>query len=400
MNSNCHRELCEFLQQQIEASPQKRITFAQYMDWVLYHPLYGYYASHHPKIGASGDFFTAVHLGSDFGELLAEQFVQMWEILEHPQPFTLVEMGAGQGLLAADILSFLQKKYPDFFQVLDYIIIEKSYQFQTEQRFQLQNRINSEYQVQWCNWDSIPLNSITGCCFSNELVDAFPVHQVVFEGEQLQEVYVTNTSDQSSNSGGFEEIIAPLSTPELSTYFQTLGFDFSSNRYPEPYRTEVNLEAIKWIETVASKLHRGFLLTIDYGYSTEKYYSPTRQAGSLQCYFQHRYHNNPYINIGHQDLTAHINFTALEYWCKQAGLEPVGFTQQALFLMALGLSDRLNTLYQTDNLPLKEVLQCREALHRLINPMGLGNFGVLVQSKGLQEYQPIQLKGLIVPELG
>ncbi|MGL5083677.1 MAG: class I SAM-dependent methyltransferase [Microcoleaceae cyanobacterium] len=403
----CHEHnlsLFQFVKEQVRVSSQRRITFSEYMNWVLYHPEFGYYNGSQPKIGAGGDFFTSVHLGPDFGELLAEQFVELWEVLGCPEPFTLVEMGAGQGILAVDILQYLQERHPEFLRALTYGIIEHSPRFRTEQAHRLKPWSDLGCSIQWLDWEAIPQNSITGCFFSNELVDAFPVHQVVFENGQLQEVYVTvdlgseDANPQSLQFAEFTEVIGDLSTPQLSEYFQFLDIHFNSELYPDHYRTEVNLAALDWMTTIASKLHQGFVLTIDYGYSAQKYYSPMRQGGTLQCYFQHRYHNHPYLNIGYQDLTAHVNFTALEKQGERWGLETVGFTQQALFLMALGLGDRLATLSQPSGLSLSAVLRHREALHSLINPMGLGNFGVLIQSKGLNHLQPIKLKGLSVPD--
>ncbi|EAW37831.1 class I SAM-dependent methyltransferase [Lyngbya sp. PCC 8106] len=394
--------LREFITQQINESPNQRISFAEYMNWVLYHPQQGYYATPQTRIGASGDFFTAPHLGIDFGELLAEQLVEMWEILHQPQPFTLVEMGAGQGILAADILQYIQRRYPHCFKVVDYIIIEKSAALKAEQQQKLNDQIGSSVSVRWCEWDDIPNDSITGCFFSNELVDALPVHQVIVRNHQLREIYVAlNTHSEGNNSinAYFTEIEADLSTPQLQTYFQSLKIDLLSEIYSDGYRTEINLAALDWITTVTNKLQQGFVLTIDYGYSAERYYSPTRASGTLQCYYQHRHHNNPYIHIGQQDITAHVDFTALEKQGELLGLEVIGFTQQALFLMALGLGDRIAAISQTQGQNLSEVLRRREALHSLINPMGLGNFGVLIQSKGLATKNPIQLKGLTIPTL-
>ena len=394
--------LREFITQQINASPNQRISFAEYMNWVLYHPQQGYYATPQTRIGASGDFFTAPHLGTDFGELLAEQLVEMWDILHQPQPFTLVEMGAGQGILAADILQYIQQHYPRCFQAVDYIIIEKSAALKAEQQQKLSDQIGSSVSVRWCEWDDILNDSITGCFFSNELVDALPVHQVIIRNRQLREIYVslnTHSEGNLSTINYFTEIEADLSTPQLQTYFETLKIDLLSDIYPDGYRTEINLAALDWIKTVTKKLHQGFILTIDYGYSAERYYSPTRASGTLQCYYQHRHHNNPYLYIGQQDITAHVDFTALEKQGELLGLEVIGFTQQALFLMALGLGDRIAAISQTQGQNLSEVLRRREALHSLINPMGLGNFGVLIQSKGLATENPIQLKGLTIPTL-
>ncbi len=405
-NFNPNLMLCEAIASLIAASPGRRITFAEYMDQVLYHPELGYYATNQAQIGASGDFFTAPHLGADLGELLAEQFVELWHLLNCPQPFTLVEMGAGQGILAADILQYLPSRYPDFFEAVEYIIIEKSVALKAEQKQQIQNLPNlTTSAVQWCEWEQIANSSITGCFFSNELVDALPVHQVLVRNQQLQEIYVSlaeHKNSQHNICSEFIEIEAELSTPKLREYFELVGIDLQTEAYPDGYRTEVNLAALDWITTVAQKLHQGFVLTIDYGYPAQRYYSPTRTEGTLQCYFQHRHHNNPYINVGRQDITAHVDFTALQRQGELWGLEAVGFTQQALFLMALGLGERIATVSQTPAHSLSEILQRREALHSLINPMGMGQFGVLIQSKRLSQTpeEPIKLRGLTTPPLG
>ena len=139
-------------------------------------------------------------------------------------------------------------------------------------------------------------------------------------------------------------------------------------------------------------MQQGYLLTIDYGYTAARYYNPMRSQGTLQCYYRHGYHNNPYINIGEQDITAHVDFTALERWGEQCGLQKVGFTQQGLFLMALGLGERIAAISTDNTNNLEQLLQRRETLHQLINPQGLGGFGVLVQTKGLLPNIP--LKGM------
>ena len=137
------------------------------------------------------------------------------------------------------------------------------------------------------------------------------------------------------------------------------------------------------------------MITIDYGYTADKYYHPQRNRGTLQCYYQHRYHHDPYINLGYQDITVHANFTALECQGKLWELEKIGFTQQGLFLMALGLGDRLNEL-SSGKYNVREIFQRRDALHQLINPTGLGGFGVLIQGKGLPEKARC-LSGLDLP---
>ncbi|MEA5603173.1 class I SAM-dependent methyltransferase [Nostoc sp. UHCC 0252] len=405
--------LCAAIANHITTSPQQRITFAQFMDLALYHPEYGYYSSDALKIGfKGGDFFTSPNLCTDFGELLAEQFFQMWEILGKPIPFSLVEMGAGQGLLALHILKYHQQHYPDFFTALEYIIVEKSPTLRQEQ----QERLH-EFPVRWCNLEDIPSNAIAGCFFSNELVDAFPVHQFILETGELREIYVTtsNLTFQPPSSESFSpppiaeelgersnfafvEVTGEPSTPQLAEYLDLVEMDFTQSAYPDGYRSEINLAAGDWLSIVADRLQRGYVLTIDYGYPASRYYNPRRSQGTLQCYYHHRYHDNPYINIGRQDITAHVDFTALERWGERCNLKNIGFIQQGLFLMALGLGERIAALsYQKQ--PLSELLQRRDALQQLIDPTGLGGFGVLVQSKGLNDRETSQsLKGLTLPE--
>ncbi len=386
-----HPALCQAISHRIITSPQKRITFAEYMDMVLYHPQYGYYSSD-VKIGFRGsDFFTSASLGADFGELLARQFYQMWEILDQPIYFSLVEMGAGQGILASHILNYIKQEYPDFFAAVKYIIVEKSSTLKQEQQQLLQ-----DFSVKWCNLEEIEPKSLTGCCFSNELLDAFPVHQFTLEAGELREIYVTIVENNSQPI--FIEVIGEPSTPQLAEYFDLVGINLSQNTYENGYRSEINLAALDWLSIVADCLERGYVLTIDYGYHADRYYHPQRRRGTLQCYYQHRHHDNPYVNIGRQDITAHVDFTALSVWGESCGLKKVGWTQQGLFLMALGIGERLAAISWQQQ-PISQLLQRREGLHQLINPGGLGNFGVLVQSQGLTEEQASQpLQGLVVPE--
>ncbi len=358
--------LLELLLNQINQQPDRRITFATYMSLVLYAPEFGYYARTPDRIGSRGDFFTSPHLGTDFGEMLAIQLAEMWELLDRPQPFTVVEMGAGQGLLTKDILNYWQQQYPEL--LADYVIVETSAAMR-----RCQQQVLVDQPVRWVEWADLSSESITGCLFSNELIDALPVHQVVVRDGALQEVYVT-----VDNNNQLQEFLGMPSTPRLIEYFEQAEIPILS--YEDGYRTEVNLAAIEWLKTVSSKLNKGYLLSIDYGYTSQRYYNPQRSQGTLQCYYQHRYHSNPYINIGQQDLTAHVDFTSLIHQGNLLGLQELGFTKQGMFLMALGLADRISQ---------PESLERRQALHQLIEPMGLGGFGVLLQGKNVN-YQVLR----------
>ena len=392
-NQSKSQPLLKIILERIEALPQQRITFAEYMDLVLYHPQYGYYSSGKVEIGSQGDFFTSPYLGADFGELLAEQLVEIWSIMGYPAPFMLVEMGAGEGLLAVDILDYLQQYRPDLLPVLEYVIVEQAEGLIEKQQKVLQKWLDKQINICWKSWSEIPEASLIGCCFSNELVDAFPIHQIVINKGKIKEIYVTSSSEE------LREVEGEPSTTELEEYFKLVEVDLPSDEYPDRYRTEVNLAALNWLATVADRLQRGYVLTIDYGYPAHKYYHPQRSQGTLQCYYQHRRHNNPYSFIGEQDLTAHVDFTALERQGELCGLEKIGFTNQGMFLMALGLGDRLAEL-SSGKFNVMEVLKRRDALHQLIDPTGLGGFGVLVQGKGLSEEQKARsIKGLITPPM-
>lgn len=389
MTSQASQELQNILFTKIKDSVHQRVTFAEYMELALYDSQYGYYNSGVVGIGAKGDFFTSSSLGKDFGELLAIQFQEMWTNLGCPQSFSIVEMGAGNGELAQDILNHIRESDNlSFAKALRYIIIEESKALiKVQQALLIPRNFNN---LNWQNWSDISGKSIVGCFFSNELVDSFSVHRITKNQHQFQEIYLELTQNR------LVETIHPPSTERLSQYFDLIGIDLLARQYPQDYRTEVNLNALDWLETMAAKLKQGYVLTIDYGYNAEKYYRPSRNQGTLQCYYQHRRHSNPYVNLGRQDITAHVDFTALQLQGNSCDLKTIGFTQQALFLMALGLGDRLNDL-SSGKYNITEIFQRRDALHQLIDPTGLGGFGVLIQGKNLTESAK-SLKGLVIPD--
>ena len=379
--------LYKIVSDKIRNSPRSRITFAEYQALVLYNSEYGYYSSGAVAIGAKGDFFTASSLGHDFGEMLGIQLEEMWHKLDCRDRFSLVEMGAGNGNLARDILNYLITSKSELLPYLEYIIIEQSPRLILQQQ-QLLAEFD-DIKIVWKAWSEIPDCSLIGCCFSNELVDAFPVHQIVIDKRKIKEVYITIEADK------LKEIHDEISTAKIQEYFTLVDIDIFNDNYPQGYRTEVNLAALDWLGIVNQKLKQGYLLTIDYGYPASKYYHPQRSQGTLHCYYQHRRHNNPYVNLGEQDITTHVDFTALENYGKQQGLTTIGLTKQGMFLMALGLGDRLQEL-SSGKYKIGEIMQRRDALHQLIDPMGLGGFGVLVQGKNLSSTQQI-LKGLTIP---
>lgn len=360
--------LSSIITQQIKQ--QGPISFYDFMEMALYYPELGYYTSSHEKIGKVGDYYTNSNLTSAFGEMLGKQIEEMWRILGEKK-FTVVEMGGGLGLLSGDILSYLKKNH-ELYRDLNYCIVEKSPTFRNEQK----KRLEAE-NVSW--YDSITeLSGMAGCIFSNELPDAFPVHVVVMETE-LMEVFVDREDET-----GFIEVLRPA-TGELKNYLEELNISL-----PNGYRTEINLDAIKWIEEISSTLKKGFVITIDYGYPSDELYQEYRNRGTLMCYYKHTVIETPFEHIGEQDMTTHVNFSALDHWGRKNGLDLCGFTDQAHFLIGLGIDEYLKNLQEKDPanyyrkmLPVKTLL------------MEMGEtFKILIQKKGVEN---VELSGLKFP---
>ncbi|MEB3160336.1 MAG: SAM-dependent methyltransferase, partial [Synechocystis sp.] len=208
----------------IHHAPRQRLTFAEFMAWVLYQPEFGYYSGGQVDIGMRGDFVTAIALGPDFGELITGQFVEMWQRLGEPDRFDVLELGAGTGAFAKVVLDYAARVYPTFYQAIRYQIIEESAALQHRQQ-----RLLSPWQgtdkVQWLTWSEIAPQSITGCCFSNEFFDALPVHRVGIRGGKLQEQYLEATES------GLQSVWDDLSTSDLVDYFTSFGLQLTCPPY-------------------------------------------------------------------------------------------------------------------------------------------------------------------------
>ncbi len=340
------------------------IPFAEFMDLCLYQPQYGYYMSSRSRVGREGDFFTSSSVHALFGRLIARQLRQMWEILGKGS-FTVAEQGAGEGHLALDILAAAEED-PDFYAHLRYRLVEIG---PDARRRQQELLARHRERVDWCVLAD--LQGMEGCFLSNELVDAFPVHLVEKRNGELREVFVVNSDI------GFAEELRPPSTPAITEHLRRLGVDLI-----EGNRAEVNLAAPQWMEQVAGVLARGFVLTIDYGYTAPELFAPYRQTGTLMCYFQHTAGEDPYQRIGGQDITAHIDFTALQQAGENRGLTTLWFGEQYRFLLSLGFVEGLMQLEarETDE---NKARALRLKLKNLILPDGgMGEvFKVLIQGK-------------------
>jgi SAM-dependent MidA family methyltransferase len=343
------------------------MTFAEFMADCLYHPEFGYYTSSRNRIGKQGDFFTSSSVHALFGGLIARQLIEMAQILGD-EPFTVVEQGAGEGHLSKDILDALQIEAPELYNRIQYRLVEVSPDNRQRQSDQLSDHAG---RVDWCAESE--LAPFVGCYLSNELIDAFPVHVVEKRNGKLQEVYVTRNGEQ------FGESVGPLSTDAIAQHFDWLGVEPC-----EGNRGEANLMAVDWMRRVASTLQRGFALTVDYGYPAEELYAPFRRNGTVMCYHKHAALEDPYHMVGEQDITAHVDFTALQKAGTEAGLDNLYFKEQYRFLMALGFVEKLMEL-QAQATDANQALALRMTLKNLIMPdEGMGStFKVLVQGKGV-----------------
>jgi SAM-dependent MidA family methyltransferase len=300
-----------------EAGP---LSLAEFMAAALYHPEHGYYASGRAAIGRGGDYFTNISVGPLFGRLLMRQFAEMWERLGRPAVFTIVEQGAHAGDFAHDVLEGARELEPAFFEAVRYVIVEPLPGPAAKQRTRL------ERFAEKLAWVESPaaLLPFEGVHFSNELIDAFPVHRVHLVDSEWREHRV------DFQDGRFVWCDAPLAGEALRAHAAALPSDL-----PDGYTTEVNLLAAPWISKVAARLQRGWVLVIDYGYPRAEYYRPERTGGTLSAYVNHRRVDDPLSSPGEIDLTAHVDFSALADAARAAGLRVAGLTDQHHFMVGL-----------------------------------------------------------------
>jgi SAM-dependent MidA family methyltransferase len=338
------------------------------MGQCLYHPEHGYYTSGDERTGVRGDYFTSPDLHPIFARLVARQALEMWERLGRPERFTWVEMGPGRGWFARDFLAFASRELPEFDRALDYVAIEPA-PWAREALLRRLAEGGIERRVRLVeNLDAV--EAVTGCIFSNELVDAFPVNVLTRVRGRLKEIYVVAEGEQ------LREKVGPISDAAVATYVARYAKGLEND-----CRVEVNLRALDWMRAVASKLVRGFILTIDYGDLAERLYTPDRPRGTLLAYEGHTASEDFFKAPGEQDLTAHVNFSALIDAGLELGLQTTGFTTQERFLMALGEANEFADLYDAGASD-AEKLDARLKLKRLLYPEGMGGiFKVLVQRR-------------------
>ncbi|VAW95187.1 SAM-dependent methyltransferase, MidA [hydrothermal vent metagenome] len=298
-----------------------QISFARYMELALFAPGLGYYSAGSQKFGASGDFVTAPEISPLFSRCLARQTA---EVLENLGGGDVLEVGAGSGIMAADLLAELALlgSLPE-----QYFLLELSADLRQRQRETLTQKVpHLLARVQWL--DSLPDASFRGVVLANELLDALPVHRFRVEVSGLTERCVC------WRDGRFQWCRAEIDDAALAQCLAMLG-----EGLPEGYESELNLTAGGWIGSVAALLQAGVVLLIDYGFPRHEYYHPQRDRGTLMCHYRHRAHDDPFVYPGLQDITAHVDFTAVAECAVDSGLNVLGYNTQGLFLLANGITE-------------------------------------------------------------
>jgi SAM-dependent MidA family methyltransferase len=349
-------DLSELIIQKIKRSGP--ISFREFMEICLYYPGLGYYTSTHDRIGTDGDFYTSATFTPAFGMTIARQIEEMWRHLGG-EIFTIVEYGAGTGILCRDILSAL-KRNRQMYEQLQYRIIERSPVRETKEKNDLPEKVTFHSSI-----DEFTIDR--GCILSNELLDNFSVHKVVMEDE-LKEVFI-------DYQDGFIETVRSAGR-ELNDYLLEIGIEL-----PKGFQAEINLQVITWIGEVANAMNKGYVLTIDYGYPSKELYKQQRSSGTLLGYYRHSVTDNLYTHIGQQDITSHVNFSALSHWGIKNGLSDCGFTDQCHFLLSLGVQDVVKKIASREDNLISAARKASMLNHILLREMG-SKFKVLIQEKG------------------
>lgn len=353
--TNCSEQIIK------RVSENGAISNRDFMEICLYDRQFGYYTTLKPIVGNDGDFYTSCTVSPVFGIIIAKQLEEMWSIMGKPQ-FTIVEYGAGTGALCKSILYHLSKN-EEMYAKLRYCIIEKSAAMRQKEMELLQEK------VEWI--DSIQeITGFQGCVLSNELLDNFAVHRVVMQDE-LMEVFV-------GFEDGFFEELRPAGLV-LKEYLAELGVEL-----PNGYHTEINLQALDWLTEIAAAMERGYLLTIDYGYISREIYKPSRSQGTMVCYHRHQVNELIYQHIGEQDITCHVNFSALSHWGTKNGMNECGFTTQGQFLMALGFREELLKMLSAEKDVMQAAIKAASISNTLLIDMG-SSYKVLVQEKRMKQ---------------
>jgi SAM-dependent MidA family methyltransferase len=362
------RKLEELIKSEIRA--RGRMTFQEFMELALYHPELGYYASGKYRVGKEGDYYTSPSATQAFGEVLAGFIVKAGSIAS-AEGLRVVEAGGGRGLLAGDILDTIKRESPEIYEDTRYYLIEKSASCLKVAEEALGRHLSKV--VFASSASEIESGAIDGVIISNELADALPFHRARFTDGALKEIYVT------LHGGAFSEITDDPSTRKLIEYFGDYDITFC-----EGQEVEINLNAGGWLAEVSNILRKGFVLTIDYGYLAPELFSPERMRGTYKCMYKHSINENPYVHIGEQDITAHVDFSNLIRAGGPLGLSTVKYNTQGQFLIDWGILDIMTS--ETDMETVPGLLGSRKniGIKTLFLPGSMGNsFKILLQKKNI-----------------
>ncbi|MEE8343348.1 MAG: SAM-dependent methyltransferase [Gammaproteobacteria bacterium] len=311
--------LRDTIRQEIRA--EGMMPFSRYMEMALYQPGLGYYSAGLHKFGARGDFITSPELGSLFAACMARQIE---EVAEHLGKYDILEIGAGSGRLAADILQLIDEP----FRPHRYLILERSADLRKVQREHLTATAPQwSHRVEWL--DRPPEEAWQGVILANEVIDALAVERFRVTASGVEQICVV----ASGNGFGWSSRPAPA---KLATACGNLGVELQGG-----YQSELNLQLPGWLSAVTRSMHRGLALFIDYGYPRREYYLHERNDGTLICHYRHRAHDDVFFWPGLQDITAFVDFTALAEAADQSGLQVEGYTNQVMFLLGCGLEQVL-----------------------------------------------------------
>lgn len=346
------------------------ITFHDWMEAALYDPREGYYCRLHlARWGRAGDYRTSPEQSPLFSATFARYFASLYEELGSPTLWTIIEAGAGAGHFAYGVLETLKRFHPHVFAATRFLIDEAS----SDARQRAQDKLRPfDDRVDYRRLYEIETPIEAGIIFSNELLDAFPVHRVMLRDDRLFELCV-----DVADSGEFIWVEREPSTTRLAGYLKLAHINPARGQV-----IEINLDAEDWIARAATVLSRGYIITVDYGAGADELYSaPHRRSGTLRAFHRHRFADDPLAQPGEQDLTTTIDWTHIERVGEECGLETVSFERQDEFLLRAGLLEQLE-LMTVDAPNEAEAVILRTSAREMILPNGLStSFQVLVQAK-------------------
>jgi SAM-dependent MidA family methyltransferase len=351
------------------------IPFARFMDLALYDPDGGYYRSTEARPGRAGDFLTAPEIHPIFGWALAGLLEDAWRRLGEPRPFVLRELGAGTGALALAILDRLERTASPLRDVLAYDPVE----VEPGRLDTLAGRFVERGATDGLLATDRRGGTVTGIVLANEVLDALPVHRVRRRGDRLVEIAV------GMKDGTFVDVEVEPSTPLLAARLADEQVELVDGQ-----AAEICLAADRWVAETAAGLERGLLLLIDYGAPAAELYDPVRRReGTLMAYVRHRASHDPYAHVGRQDLTAHVDVTAVERAAVVAGLTHVATTTQAELLVGLGAEALLREVQEDPATSLEAYLDLRSSLMRLLDPAAMGRFRVMAFGRDWPDGPPL-----------